>query len=90
MARIPVPVILDLIELGINAFGKGRKVRKVAALLEDLPERAAAFKSAREKIDTAEAAGEGATLTADEIAALDLVMDQFSKAAKKVKKALNK
>lgn len=88
MAKIPLDLIISLVELGISAFAKKRKVRKVLELIGESAERAALFKTAREKIDTAEQLGEGVALTRDETEALDFVMDQFSEAARKLKKHL--
>jgi hypothetical protein len=88
MAKIPVALVVQLVEWGIQAFAKKRKVRKVLELVGESVERGVAFKSARAKIDAAEAAAEGVSLTVDETEALDFVMDQFSAAARKVKKHL--
>ena len=88
MAKIPTELLVSLIQLGIEAFAKKRKVRKVLELVGENVARAQSFKDARNKIDVAEQLGAGATLTVAEVEALDFVMDQFSEVARKVKKHL--
>jgi hypothetical protein len=88
--RVLTDTILQLLELGIQAFSKKRKVRKVLAELHAAGGHYDHFIAARAKIDAAEAAGVGGSLTADEMAALDFVMDRFAKTAKKLRRKMKK
>ena len=79
---------LQLVGLVIQAFSKKAKARKIAEYLAQYPELEAAYKTARAKIDLAEAQGAGVTLTVAETRAVDVVMDAAGKAAGKLKRAL--
>lgn len=85
----PDGIVMQLIQFGIDAFSKKRKVRKVLEAMQTIGTSYDDFISAREKIDEAEAEGVGCTLTADEVDALDFMMDRFARTAKRLKRAID-
>jgi len=89
MARLSLEQIKVLLEIGISAFSRKRKVRRVLEELQGAGAHYQDFIAAREAIDAAAAGGASLTLPAEQVAALDFVMDRFSKAAQKMKKRLD-
>lgn len=86
--KLPLELVQGLVELGIEAFSRKRRARRILREMKGADLHYESFKSAKAAIDEAAAAGRGLTLGSSEVVALDWAMDRFAKAARKVKKKL--
>lgn len=91
MARITadqLAQVAGLIQVVSGLFPKKRKLRKLGELVANATKLQGPYADAREKVDVAADLGQAVTLTIEEVAALDAVMDAAGKLGGRVKRAL--